>query len=271
MAVSEDPSLARAVEVARRAWPGVEIDVDAFARHVEERAGGSAHEALHLTDLYLACACALGSPAALAAFDARFVAEVPLFLAGVESDAASVDEVRQLLRERLFVAGPECTPKIAEYSGRGTLGSWLRVVTLRIAWNRRRGEKNHVPFDAEAEDVLPAVDPDLGVLRSRYRDDFGRALRQSFAALAPRSRLLLRMHFVDGLTLDQMGLVFRVHRATVARWLGGAREAVFEGTMTALGDGLRLDAAEFASLFRAIRSVLDVSLLGLLEEHVPER
>jgi RNA polymerase sigma-70 factor, ECF subfamily len=270
VASSEEPWLLRAVEIARRAWPGVEVDVDAFARHVAERAGAGAQDTLHLTDLYLACACAAGSAAALAAFDARYVAEVPLFLAGVETDSASIDEVRQLLRERLFVAGPERTPKIFEYSGRGTLGSWLRVVTLRIAFNRRRGEKNYVPFDAEAEDLLRAADPDLAVLRARYRDDFGRALRQSFADLAPRERLLLRMHFVDGLTLDQMGLVFQVHRATVARWLAGAREAVFERTMTALGDGLRLDAAEFASLFRAVRSDLDVSLQGLLEGHVPE-
>ncbi len=269
MRSSDEPWLSRAVEVARQAWPRVELDVDAFARHVAARAAVGSEETLHLSDLYLACACAGGNSAALEAFDARYVAEVPIFLAGVESDPASIDEVRQLLRERLFVAAAERSPKIFEYSGRGTLGSWLRVVTLRVAFNRARGQRKDVPFDEEAVDALPSLDPDLALLRARYRDDFGRALRQSFADLPPRARLLLRMHFVDGLTLDQMGLVFQVHRATVARWLASARGSVFEGTMTALGDGLRLDAAEFASLFRAVRSSLDLSLQSLLEDHVP--
>jgi RNA polymerase sigma-70 factor (ECF subfamily) len=70
--------------------------------------------ALHTADLYLACACAGGDAAGLAAFEARYIAEVPVFLAGVERGAAAVEEVSQLVRERLFVAGAGRRPKILE-------------------------------------------------------------------------------------------------------------------------------------------------------------
>jgi RNA polymerase sigma-70 factor (ECF subfamily) len=74
------------------------------------------------------------------------------------------------------------------------------------------------------------------------------------------------MHFLDGLNIDRIGIVFGVHRATVARWLATARELVLERTMTLLGDRLQLDAAEFASLLRMVRTTLDVSLHSLLSE-----
>jgi RNA polymerase sigma-70 factor (ECF subfamily) len=194
------------------------------------------------------------------------MSEVPAFLAGVERSAAVIDEVCQLVRARLFVAREDAQPKSLEYSGRGSLASWLRVVTLRVASNRRRGEKHQVEFDDDvsATELLPAVDPELAVIRTRYGAAFNEALRRAFGGLTARERLLFRMHFLDGLNIERMGVVFGVHRATVARWLASAREAVLERTMTLLGDQLQLDARELASLLLVVRSALDVSLQGLL-------
>jgi RNA polymerase sigma-70 factor (ECF subfamily) len=97
------------------------------------------------------------------------------------------------------------------------------------------------------------------------------ALRAAFASLTPRERLLFRMHFIDGLTIDRIGVVFSVHRATIARWLASAREMVVDRTMAQLGDELRLDPAEFESLLRVVRSALDVSLQGLLADQGTKR
>src|SRR5262249_28414644 len=147
-----EPLLERMIEAGRAAWPGVDVAPDRFAEHVRARlSDGADPTSLHAADLYLACACEAGAARALAAFEARYAAEIPVFLAGVERSAAAIEEVRQLVRERLFVAPSGRRPKIAEYSGRGSLASWLRVVTLRVASNRRRAEKPHEEIDAAAE------------------------------------------------------------------------------------------------------------------------
>ena len=257
-------------EQGRGRWTGVELPRDAFAAFLRERSPDDADlAALHGADLYLACACAADDPRALAAFEACYIAEVPAFLARIETPPDVVEEVRQLVRHRLFVAEDPDRRKILEYSGRGSLGSWVRVVTLRVASNRRRADgRMHAQLsDDESETkLLPTVDPELAIIRDRYKDSFDKALRAAFASLAPRERLLFRMLYVDGVNIDGIGLVFSVHRATAARWLAAAREAVLERTMSVLGDELRVDAAEFASLLRVVRSALDVSLQGLLGE-----
>src|SRR5581483_4498624 len=99
------------------------------------------------SDLYLACACARGVPAALAALDRAVLLRVPAFICRVSTDAAFADEVRQQLRERLLVAPPGGAPKIAEYGGAGALHAWVRVAALRTALNLRRNRD-----DQPAED-----------------------------------------------------------------------------------------------------------------------
>jgi RNA polymerase sigma-70 factor (ECF subfamily) len=261
----------RLFEVGQRAYPQIGLDPERFFAHVRERAAdAAAAEALHGADLYLACACATGDQQALAAFEARYIVEVPLFLTGVERSEAIVDEVKQLVRERLFVApAKDARPKIVDYSGRGPLGSWLRVVTLRVASNRRRGLDNrpHLALDDErdATEMLRAVDPELAIIKTHYQGEFNEALRTAFAALSARERLIFRLHFVDGLNIDRIGVVFQVHRATVARWIVTAREGLIEKTMALLGERLRMAPGDVESLLKLVRSKLELSLQALME------
>lgn len=251
-------------------WPSVEVPREAFAAFLQDRAPEREQlAAIHGADLYLACACSRDDARAIAAFDERFIREVPAFLAGIERSAAVIEEVRQLVRQRLFVAEDPARRKIHEYSGRGSLASWVRVVALRVASNRRRDDKApKLSLDGDEADsqVLSTVDPELAVIKARYQGVFNEALAAAFASLPPRERLLFRMHYLDGLNLDAIGLVFSVHRATAARWLAGAREAVHERTLTLIGDQLNVDATELESLLRVVRNELDVSLRGVLCE-----
>src|SRR5262249_39111524 len=87
----------RAYETARAAWPGVELDLEVFARWIGER-GDVAK--LNARDLYLACACAHGDATALATFDERVLPAIDSALA--RSGAARIAaEVKQRLREKL--------------------------------------------------------------------------------------------------------------------------------------------------------------------------
>ena len=42
---------------------------------------------------------------------------------------------------------------------------------------------------------------------------------QAFAALEARDRLLLNYYYFDELTLREIGLLMKVHEATISRWL----------------------------------------------------
>jgi RNA polymerase sigma-70 factor (ECF subfamily) len=57
-----------------------------------------------------------------------------------------------------------------------------------------------------------------------------------------------------------MAPLYRVHRATVARWIAKARDTLVERTRDVLVHRLDAGPAEIASLLRLIRSELDASL-----------
>src|SRR5439155_27001611 len=81
--------------------------------------------------------------------------------------------------------------------------------------------------DAELDRLVGAdPDPETALLRARYASAANEALREAFASLDARERNLLRQHFVDRLSIDDLGPLYGVHRATVARWLERAREAL---------------------------------------------
>jgi RNA polymerase sigma-70 factor (ECF subfamily) len=213
-------------------------------------------------DLDLARACAAGDPAAIATFEQRLIGEIGAFLARVERNPAVVDEVRQLVRARLLVADGDAPPRIAEYTGAGRLASWVRVVALRTHANLLRGQRRHDELD---EDTTPAaLAPELAMLRDRHRADVEAALRAAFGALAPRDRTLLRMHYLDGVTLDKVAAIYAAHRATVARWLAAARARVVDAATADLQARLGLGDDELSTWFSMMQSGLALSLAGLL-------
>lgn len=240
-------------------WPGVDLDPAVFARWRADHPDSSDD---HQGELYLACACAAGVPAALAAFEREFLTQVDAYLRGVRATPDLVDEVRQELRERLF-AGER--PRIADYSGKGSLGAWLRVAAIRVASNLRRAAGTRARLEAHDASVRDVpLDPELALIRGRYKDAFTAAMRDAFAALAERERNLLRLHFHGGVGIDGLAPVFGVHRATAARWLAAARDELSDRVLELLKTRLAVDARELASLARVVRSDLDVSLRTLL-------
>ncbi|AGP40143.1 hypothetical protein [Sorangium cellulosum] len=70
----------------------------------------------------------------------------------------------------------------------------------------------------------------------------------------------------DGLSIDVLGAHYQVGRATAARWLAGAREALRELTRAELVAKLGLTESQYASLARLIQGRLDVSVASLLRE-----
>lgn len=266
-----EPLLDQIVKRAQDRWPGVDADAADFLRAVARRLPedtplGEALEATDTDDLYLAFACTSGNRAALLAFERAFLGDVGAYVAAVDSSPAFADEVRQALRDKLFTS-QEGEPKIAEYSGRGALGGWVRVTALRAALNLRRGAKRAAAADRRAsiETALTSeLSPDLAYLKERYRDAFAEALGAAVAGLSDRDRALLRLYHVDGLSLEAMAALYRVHLSTVSRWLTCARESVAEATSSHVRDRLGVDRSEVDSIAALVMSQIDVSLTRLL-------
>src|SRR5678815_1307165 len=182
------------------AWPGIDLDRVAFLPYLAARRpeGASASDWLanaHAGDLYLACACANRIPPAMELFNRAYLSHVGEYLRRIRPDSSFVDDVCQLLREKLFVTVPH---KITEYSGRGSLGGWVRVLAVRTAIDLRRRRGERIP-DLQAERPS-AIDPELGYLAERYRGVVEDAFRRAVTALNGEQRTLLRMHIIDAVT-----------------------------------------------------------------------
>jgi RNA polymerase sigma-70 factor, ECF subfamily len=220
-------------------------------------------------DLEWARSLAAGEPAALARFEGELTPEIASVLAGRGFTAAEVEEVQQWCRAHLLVGDGSGPAAITEYAGRGRLRSWVLVSAVRAALKMRRRGAREAALDQEAlaelaDDISgPPGDPLAELYKERYRDAFREAFRNAVAELSPRERTLLRLHGIDGLTIDQLGALYGVHRATAARWLDRAREAVFAATRREMMRRLDVDRWEAESVLRFIQSRLDVSLGGL--------
>lgn len=265
---------------AETRWPRLRVDDERFAasiaRHVPDDADVPAALArLHAVDLLLADACLAGDGIALAAFDTEAIDPIDRVVAHMRLSSATVDEVKQLVRTKLLVPDGERGPRLAEYSGRGDLRSWVAVVATREALSLlRRDAKTPTP----AEDVLvaaasPLTGPELGFLKEHYRDEFRSAFGDALGELAPRDRNVLRHHYVHGLTIDEIGTMYGIHRSNAARRIQKAREQLLTGTRRRLVLGLKVDRREFESIMRLIESRIDVSIqrmLGPDDAHDPE-
>jgi RNA polymerase sigma-70 factor (ECF subfamily) len=264
--VAVDGSLLRTVvDKGRAQWPDLALAPEAFARHLgrhfpEEEPLGPWLERVRAGDLYLACACAEKAPGALDAFERRFLGAVPAILKRSGPRDAPADEICQRLRERLFVGDA----KIADFSGRGSLAAWLEVVTLRVAMDMRKKDRLVLSDDSGDAARIADADPELEFIKERYRGAFKQALRAALEQLEAEQRNLLKLHFVDGVTLDQLAALFHVHRATIARRIAVARAAVFDGVQERLRAALALDQDEFDGLLQLLQSRLELSLSALL-------
>jgi RNA polymerase sigma-70 factor (ECF subfamily) len=255
----------------RAVWPAVTLADEAFARRLGELAGGGALPPLErAADLFIAYACAVDAPGAVSEF--LRVYRPLLARAAARSDPARAEDAAQAVSMKLLVRDGDEPPKIVGYTGRVPLDLWLTTVATRTALNQRRGMGDR-PHDALSGIALPEDGAEAHVLaaRARYAPEFNAALRDALAALPGRPRLLLRLHHVEGWSIDRLALVYQVGRSTTARWLVAAREDLLASTMTRLRERLRLPPDDLESLARILTSALDVSIQRLLGEPAQER
>jgi RNA polymerase sigma-70 factor (ECF subfamily) len=211
------------------------------------------YDSLHLADLALACACAMGREDA---WD-HFVRE---FRPGMYRAADAMDpgggarDIAQALYAELF--GLKEKDGIRQsvfryFHGRSSLATWLRSLIAQRFVDRHRETRKLEPLPDETAAPLRAaapIDPD----RARFVAAMRAVLAAAIAALEPRDRLRLACYYAQEMTLAQIATLTREHEATVSRQLAKTRKAIREDVERRLRDENGFDKAEIEECFASI-------------------
>jgi len=250
-----------AFEEANRALPGMSVTLECFAARIEQNAVRADDLKSRPADLLLACACAQGDRWAIDHFEYGYLSQVAAFTRNVKLDTSALEEVKQRARVKLLVGNP---PGIAGYRGGAPLRAWVRVSVLRLALDlaadANRSEESHL-LDAVA---ALQDSPELSAARDLYRERLQLALEAALQRLEPRKKTILRLSAVDNWNVDAIGLIYGVHRATVARWLVAIRSEIFQSLRADLGLKRPASSSEVRSLIELLRDQLHISVSQML-------
>ncbi|MDX2014060.1 MAG: sigma factor-like helix-turn-helix DNA-binding protein [Myxococcaceae bacterium] len=216
---------------------------------------------LDLEGLVLSRACLRHDAAALRVLDGELLGAVATALRR-RASGDDVDEALQLLRSRLLLGD---APKLAQYSGRGPLGAFLRIAGSHVLSNLRPAVPNRASGDELA--ALPdATELESRLVRKDQQERFRAVFREAVQALTARERSLLRLSLLDGLSIDDIAPMYGAHRASVARWLSAARDRLSAITRARLAVALELPEDDVDRLLRSVQNGFELSLSRALRE-----
>ncbi len=263
-------TLAQLRDTALAAYPDVALDAVTFAAELARRLGRAASPEqlarVRADHVHLAIACVAGDPLAIRRFEDDHLDEIGAVARRLRARPDQADEVRDHMRRILFVTEPGRPAALREFSGRGDLRSYLRAIATHEVVRVINKGRREVSFtdDAFLDMLSPGSDPELGYLRERYRADVGAAMRVALAALPDQPRALLRYSVVHRWSIDRIGALYGIHRATAARRVAAAREELGAAIRAELAARLEVSVGEVDSIVRMVQSRIEVSLERLL-------
>lgn len=277
-ATYDESRLRVAIEVmlaeAREGHPDLLESEVSFLRYAAARLPGfRATEqevaAVHAADLLLARSCALGVETAVNRFEKDLLGLVTAAGRKLSMSQEQSDELRQQVRMKLLVPGSNgAAPKIGNYAGTGALRSWVYATGLRTGLNELR-RIGRAPVPAGDEQLLIAMpdqndDQQLQYMKELYRTAFREAFRASIGELEDRLANVLRHYYLDEMTLEEIGALYRVHKTTVMRWVNKAHAELEVKTKSRMISHLQLGASEVESVLRLIQSGIQLGLASVL-------
>ncbi len=251
----------------RDQYPAYQGEMDRFARYLHgklQAENAPNLESIHGSDLFLAWGICEHEAGFAEELLARYHSDLVAALRKIGLSASEVEEAKQRLIEQVMVGANGNAPGVSNYAGRGPLGAWLRTAAVRTGLSLARARKTHEQPDGL--ELLPTTDadPELRLLKDTYRSEFAAALQEALTGLGVRERNLLRQHYIDGLSSSELGALYKVHKATAARWVVAARDALADGAKLLLRHRLQVSPTELDSIAKLVRSDLHVSIGRLL-------
>lgn len=242
-------------------------------RDLERYAAG-----LHVEDLALAAACALGRETA---WDHFVLTHRPVLYRAADAldPSGGAREIADALYADLYgmtEAEGERRSLFRYFHGRSSLPTWLRAVLAQRHVDSLRLLRRLEPLPEEERESAPSAgapsrvspppgDPDRPRLVRLVQD----ALRVAVDRLDPKDRLRLRSYYVTELTLAQIGRIVGEHEATVSRALTRTRRGLRESIRQQLREREQLTAAQ---VDRAVELALeDPGELDLRHVTEPDR
>ncbi|MFO0576446.1 MAG: sigma-70 family RNA polymerase sigma factor [Polyangia bacterium] len=270
-----DGVLQQMVAAGAARWPELSIAPDEFVLFLARQLPPEATTAdgllsLHASELFLLRALGLGLPAALRVFETDYMPEVRRTLQRLDTPEPMIADIIQSLYAHLLErqnAAPGAPVIRQGYVGRGELKGWLCVCAVHLAGRRLKRDRREVQLE-EAPAVLlpiPQASPDQALLTGELKELFETAFREAVSSLTSRERNLLRYHFLSGLSIDQIGMLYRVHRATAARWLVQARERLAKETHRHFLAAAPVHAQSLTDIVQLVRSQISTNLVNLLK------
>ena len=267
MADTLDDAIAQAHAQAREAWADVTVEPARFAAEVKRRLPDiTAAElpSICTRDVYLAIACLDGDSAAAAHLEREYFVEADIAARKLRGSDDQAAELRGHLRKVLFTADGDRKAGLAEYTGRGDLRGYLKVTATRELIRVINKGRKEQPIEPMLDRFQIERVPELSLLRDKHGPAIAAAMRAALEKLPERDRALLRYTLVDDWTVDQLGELYGVHRATAARWAAAARDKLGELIRDEIAKRLAIDTSEVESLIALVRSRIDVSLERIL-------
>jgi RNA polymerase sigma-70 factor (ECF subfamily) len=264
-----ESSLTQLLVVARGAWSELQVPDDAFIAFLGRCLSDDAAKnlaGLHADDLFLACAYGRGVPGAYEAFEQYCMRHVIKSLQRKGIPAPLIADSGQDLRRRVVeMQNPRPGQKC--YSGRGELVGWLCVTALRDARHKLDNKRREQPLTSIADMIL-AVDEDAetAFLRKTYKPELTRAFQAAVASLTSEERNLLRYYFIKDMTIDEVGRIYGIHRATAARRINRAREILCERTEANFRAHIPIDTSAYKDLLPLIESQIRIQLATMRQE-----
>ncbi len=274
---SSDTSSGESPSASRERHPGARSNAEPDPRAIEAYL-----DSLYAADLVLACACSEGNAAAWDFFMTRFRPE--LYRAGraIAGESAGRELADSLYAELYGLREVEGRRKslFDYFLGRSKLTTWLHaILAQRHVDGIRRARRTEPLAEGEAGErscaaqrssranssgnsAASSPDPD----RNRYLAILQAVLTAALDALEPRDRLRLAYHYVEGLTLAEIGRLVGEHESTVSRKLERTRREIGKHVEGALRQEKKLSAAQLQLCYEYAREEWPFDLTGALSQ-----
>jgi RNA polymerase sigma-70 factor (ECF subfamily) len=274
-----ESALCRLVSRASGSWEGLSVSPTAFVAFVADRLGldlqlERALDELAAEDLGLVFACLAHNARAIHHWDQllRETAMPVIRNYGLTDDRAQ--DFLQEMRENLLLGGENAEPKMAMFSGTGSLRAWLRIVLLRNCQRFKKRDPRRRTLEATLTSmVAPAdrCDPELQMMARQHNALIAAALKAAIRALDESDRRVLRGWLVTGMTLEEIGQSEGVHRTTAARWLSRIRTSLLKTVRLKLAHEFGRHGSSLESILGELEGRIDASMTAFFEESASGR
>ena len=190
-------------------------------------------------DLCLIIACENGNEAAWGDLVRSFDATVKSAARKYARNSEDAEDLASSIWAELYGlkkdADGKLKTKLSYYSGRGSLGGWLRAVTNQLAIDNFRKESKFVQIEESrefenlanessensenAKVVHGSDNPEENFSRRQTEKDVSDALKSAVSELEAEDRLILKLYYFDDLKLKDIGATLGFHEATASRKL----------------------------------------------------